>query len=289
MAQPKPLNIHQQELVGIVRAAHQTLAIARRVRTAELARRMAEERIRAERDFEEAEIRIKDQLAAEIVAHEANLDEALIFAYNEGVPIRRIALDGFGNRYDGGVSQLVMKLRADGRLGHREGWQVNTGVSKPKTAFPQAVDLQKIIHDSNTLDEPTFTVNPERLVLVPADENGEDGVSVVAVTMTMDARDPWFAQIEKNARPGTPFRGAIEVTLYEHPATGELISYESRETGELLWDHPVARWVKHYPESALAGFRSATLADFLADEDSDEQIATLGDKLDIRTAPESSE
>lgn len=74
----------------------------------------------------------------------------------------------------------------------------------------------------------------------------------------MDARDPYFASIAKNARRGTPYRHATTATLYQHPATGELTVHESKETGETLWDHPVARWVKDNYRDALREFVIAT-------------------------------
>jgi len=36
-----------------------------------------------------------------------------------------------------------------------------------------------------------------------------------------------------------------------------LTAFESKETGETIWDHPVARWVKDHPEEARAGFDRA--------------------------------
>lgn len=261
MPQSKPLEPHQQELVNIVKAAHQTLAIARKTRASELARRIAAEKIRLDREFEEGQIRIKARLDKELVTHETNLDEALIAAYNNGVPIRRIAFDGFGNRYDGGVQQLLVKLRADGRIGSREGFQRNTRDElDPTVAFPEPIDVHSILAENTRIDAPTFTLNDEPLVLVEPDENGRDGVSVQAVTLKMDPRDPWFSQIAKSARAGTPYRYDTTCTLYLHPATGALLTFESKETGDVTWDHPVARWVKVHPETALAGFNAA-LAD----------------------------
>ena len=289
--QPKPLDLHQQELVNIVKAAHRTLAVARKTRTTELARRIAEAKLASERRLERELVLIKMDLDAEVVAHETNLDEALIAAYSEGVPIRRIAFDGFGNRYDGGVQQLLVKLRADGRLGNREGWQRNTDEDvEPTVIFPEPVDLSGILAESTTIAEPTFLRLPSPITLVEADAAGEDGVYAEAVLLTLDSRDPWFKRIEKNARPGTPFLHATTVTLYLHPATGELQTFESRETGETFWDHPVARWVKDHPEEALAGFRVALVSTGPAAVSADDltQLATLGDQLGIR-ASEASE
>lgn len=292
MPQQKPLDIHQQELVNIVRAAHQTLKIARKTRSIELARRIAEEKLRSDRAFEQAQIRIKMELDDEVEAHAANLDEALIAAYNSEVPIRRIALDGFGNRYDGGVQQLLVKLRDDGRLGNRDGYQRNTSDESYGAAvsFPKPVDVGSILTESTTITGPTFTPLPSPITLVEADDSGENGVYVPAVLLEMDSRDPWFASIRGNARPGTPYLRATSVTLYEHPATGELLTYESKETGEMTWDHPVARWVKSHYGEALMGFRDATLHGAVvtlhgmstaATVDDLQQVANLGDQLGI--------
>src|SRR5690606_35699317 len=125
--------------------AHKTLALAPKTRVAEIARRTAAEKERVDANLRNGIQRIEQEAAAaklrlqqetqrsvtesvesvridvdrEVAVHESNLDEALIAAYNDGVPIRRIALEGFGNRYDGGVQQLLTKLRNDGRIGHR--------------------------------------------------------------------------------------------------------------------------------------------------------------------------
>jgi hypothetical protein len=258
MPQQQPLDLHQQELINIIKVAHQTLAIARKTRTRELARRVAEAKLQMEREFEQAQIRIKEELDAELVAHETNLDNALIAAYDNGVPIRRMALDGFGNRYDGGVQQLLVKLRDDGRLGNRTDWQRNAGERiQPEVVFPEPVNVDEILAEAATIKEPTFTALDEPLVLVEPDKRGKNGVTAPAVRLEFDYRDPWFKQIARNARPGTQYKNATFCTLYRHPASGVLTVHESRETGAITWDHPVARWVKDHPTEALDGYRTA--------------------------------
>lgn len=294
MSNQKPLDIHQQELVNLIRAAHQTLALARKTRSTELARRLAEGKLQIEREWENRQAAIKMDLDAEVAVHESNLDEAMIGAYNNGVPIRRIALDGFGNRYDGGVQQLFTRLRSDGRVGSRDGFQRNSKESAPTASFPKPINVEGILNESTTIDGPAFLHLPEPITLVEADPDGQNGVYAEAVTLTMDPRDPYFARIQKNARVGTPYLHATEATLYLHPATGELVTQESRETGDLIWDHPVARWVKDHPEEAREGFEAAqfsgTVAKFAspaATVDDMKQIAALGEQLGIR-GPEAS-
>lgn len=257
---------HQQELVNIVKAAHQNLSIARKTAAAELNRRRDAEELRIKNEtaqaLEAAMVRIKMELDGEVAIHASALDETLIAAYEAGVPIRRIALDGFGNRYDGGVHQMLRELRNDGRLGNREGYQRNSGEGDDVViTFPKPIDVNQILSEASTVADKSFTKLPKPLVLVEADaQRNLDQVAVDAVTLTMDSRDPFFAQIAKNARKGTPFRHATTATLYLHPATGELVTHESKETGETTWDHPVARWVKTFPGEALDGFKSAAEA-----------------------------
>jgi len=251
---PTPLDPHQQELVNIVSAAHQNLALARQTRSNELARRLAENRIRLQRELEESETRIRLNLDREVAFHESALDDALVAAYNSSVPIRRIALEGFGNRYDGGVQQLMGKLREEGRIGTRVGYQRNTTPAEEihaKAIFPKALDVQNILTESVLIvPAPAYTKLPDEFELVP-------GINVTAVLIEMDSRDPWFRNIAKNAREGTQYKNATEATLYIHPSTGMLTAFESKETGETIWDHPVARWVKDHPEEARAGFDRA--------------------------------
>lgn len=258
---PQPLDLHQQELINIVKSAHHNLAVARKVRLTELARRNAAEKLRIEQEvaaaLEASLIRTKQALDEEITAHEVALDDSLIAAYDSGIPVRRIALDGFGNRYEGGVHQLLIKLRADGRLGNRTGYQGRQEDDFVEVAFPKPINITEILNEATTLAAPTYTALPEPLVLVHPDENGNDGISVPAVRLEMDARDPWFKQIAKNAREGTPFKNATYCTLYLHPATGELTAVESKEKGAVTWDHPVARRIKAFPDETLAGFNAA--------------------------------
>lgn len=258
-AQPQPLDQHQQELVNITKTAHQTLALARQTRTSEYARRVALETARikldVERQIEEARAQIAMDLDAEVAVHESNLDEALIACYEAGIPNRRIAIDGFGNRYDGGVNALLTKLRTDGRIGNRIGYQRNTTDeldTETETLFPVPIDVEAILSTATSIGEPTYTLLPVPLELVPGDHEFD----VPQVRLDMDPRDPWFKRIAKNAREGTPFRNATFCTLYLHPTTGELLCFESKEKGSVVWDHPVARYAKEHAEEV----RNAVIA-----------------------------
>ncbi len=256
---PRPLTQHQQELLNVVKATHQTLMIARKTKTAEIERRIAEARIQAAREWDEIEAGIRVQIAAEIAHHESAEDEAIIAAYEAGVPVRRMALDGFGNRLDGAVHAKLRDLRADGRVGNVSGYQGADPDDERAVAFPKPVEIETVLAERTEIARPVFTALKEPLWLVDESSYGAgDGVSVMPVLLKMDERDPYFASIAKNARKGTPYRHATTATLYQHPATGELTVYESKETGETLWDHPVARWVKDNYRDALREFVIAT-------------------------------
>lgn len=261
MAQPKFFpDTHQQELIDILRTAHRTLAVARKTKGVELDRRIAEEKLRLEGMLQQAEARIKLELDAEVVAHEMNLDDALIAAYNANIPVRTIAGDGFGNRYDGGVQQLLVKLRADGRVGSRKGWSPS---EEPigNAEFPSSTGVADMLLATEEVAAPTFSLRYDPVVLVEESAEGAgDQVTAPAVVLELDPRDGWFGIIAKNARKGTPYLSATSCTLYEHPATGEITAFESKETGEETWDHPVARWAKVHPEQTRAGFDAAIAA-----------------------------
>jgi hypothetical protein len=264
IAMSNQMDHQQQELLNIIKAAHQNLAVARKVRESELRRRVSDEKRRieseAQRDVEASAIRIREQLEYEVALHESALDESLIAAYNQGVPVRRIALDGFGNRYDGAVHAMLRSLRADNRVGNREGYQRNTedrDLGVVTVEFPKPIDVEEILAEVTPMAGPRFVAASDMLVLVEAGPDGTGEVSVPAVILTLDARDSWFARIAKNGRPGTPYKHATHCTLYRHPFTRELLSHESKETGAMTWDHPVARWVIDNPTEAAEGFDSA--------------------------------
>ena len=245
----KPLDTHQQRLVNIIVQAHKNLALARKAKVSETERRIDEARIRHARLLEQAELAVRYDVEKEIEQHAAALEESVIAAYEAEVPIRRIALDGFGNRHDGAVHAMLRELRKDGRVGNR-------GSETTAVSFPPAIDFNEAINAVNEIQEPKFELMADPLVLVPA-TNPEDEVTVQAVKLTMDARDPFFREIAADARPNTPFKDAVTCTLYLHPFSGELTTHESKETGEMIWDHPIARWVKKNRDEALSGFKSA--------------------------------
>jgi len=263
---PQPLDYDQQRLITIIKTTHTNLAVARKVRVAEIERRTAAAKRAIQSEYEgrieAAAEAIKLDVDAEIAHHESSLDEALIAAYNAGIPIRRMALDGFGNRFDGAVHQMLRDLRTDGRIGNRVGYQRNTTDAldgETVVEFPKALDVEEMLSEVVTVREPIFTREARKLVLVEADPDGNSEVSVDSVLLEMDPRDPYLKSILSNARPGTPYMRATTATLYLHPATGALTVFESKEEGDVLWDHPVARWVKDHPEEAREGFDSAFL------------------------------
>jgi hypothetical protein len=260
MPQPKPLSTHQQELVNVVKVAHQNLALARKLRAREIDLRITAQKKALAEQLERDIERIRDDVDREITQHEAALDTALIGAYENGVPILRIATDGFGNRYPGAVQALIVKLREEGLVGSSEGYQRNTADPDDidiEVSFPKPVNADELLTDRTTIADAIFSTPFDFELVAESAPGAGDGINVKAVTLTMDTRDPYFKAIEKNARPGTPFLGATSVTLYQHPTTGELITHESNEPGTTLWDHPVARWVKDHPEEARIGFDSA--------------------------------
>ncbi len=277
---PRPLDEHQQKLISIVKAAHQNLAIARKTKAQEYQRRASLMRAELEaellRKIEEGNERIKLELDSEVVAHEAALDDALIASYNASIPVLRIAREGFGNRYPGGVQQLLVKLRTAGLIGSSEDYQRNSGDEVPATiTFPEPIDVEATLSEATTIEKPTYTLLPEPLSLVP----GEKEYDVLQVRLSMSPRDPWFGSIKGSARPGTPYLYATFCTLYLHPTTKELTVYESKEEGETFWDHPVARYVYTHMEEARAGYDAAIA---VTAEDLKE-VAELAEQLGIET------
>ena len=249
---PKPLTIEQQQLINVVKATHDTLILARRLKAQEVERRLDEARIQHERDWAKTEAQIRIDMDREITAHASAQDEAVIVAYNHDIPVRRIALEGFGNRLDGAVHSILRDLRKDGRVGNAVGYQggrdSNTAV-EAGVVFPETVQVEEILSDALVIQDVEFSLG-ETLELVP----GAPEYNAQSVIVSLDIRDPYRRRIEKNARPGTPFMHALTATLYRHPATGELMVLESNEEGDVYWDHPVARWVKDHREQAESEF-----------------------------------
>ena len=248
---PTPLTLEQQRLVNLVRVAHDNLILARRLKVQERTRRVAIARA----DFERVCAQIELDIENEIVQHEVAEDAAIIAAYNNGVPVLRIGTDGFGNRLPGAAQRKVAELREAGLLGNKVDYQAG----QERVEFPKAVDVEATLTEALTVEPPKFEANDLPLVLLPATDT-EPGVSVPSVKITMDPRDPWFKQIEQNARPGTEYRHATTATIYLAPHDGSLVTYESKEAGDTYWDHPVARWVKDHPTEALEGYETAIFA-----------------------------
>ena len=252
------LTDHQTTLLNILRAARKNSDTARRIREREISRRLAEAKLEAQRQWDRIENDIRVEVNDEVTRHAAAVDEALIAAYNAGVPVRRIALDGFGNRHDGNVHVMLKALRADGRVGNAVGFQINADGEDHRTVeFPQAAVIEEMLEEHTTIKEPEITLLDSGLVLVPESAPGAgDGITVAAATLTLDSRDPYFHSIRDNARKGTLHRQATTATIYIHPGTGKLVAHESAENGDLIWDHPVARFVKDHNEQVRAEFEA---------------------------------
>lgn len=257
MVTQKPLDAYQRELVNLVKAAHTTVDVARRTSSTELSRRIRENRIRIEREHDESETQIKIDMDAEMVLHQSNLDEALIAAYEANVPIRQIALDGFGNQYTGGAQQRISKLRDDGRIGSKTGYQRNTGDSEPASSYPKPVDVASILAEATTMQAPTFKLMEQELVVIAATPT-EEAITVSSYArLTMDERDPWFRSILGDAAPGATL-GATTATLFWNPynATEMRVLGSTEKIGK-KWHDPVAYWVALHPVEAFIGFKSA--------------------------------
>lgn len=262
MAVSRPLAPHEQELVGIVKAAHMNLLTARKLRVTETERRIAEARLKHERAWSAIEAQIRLDIDYEITQHEAADDEALIAAYQAGIPVRRIALDGFGNRLDGAVHAKLRELRADGRIGnitaHHHGAGAPTESElEPVVAFPQPVEVEALLAETAEVREPIYDLLGKPLTLVePSAPGADDAVTVPAVKITLDERDPYLQTIAGHMRKGTQYEGSYQATFYIHPATGEVTCWESKETGETLWDHAVARYAKDHKDEVDIQVRS---------------------------------
>lgn len=252
----RPLTEYQEELLATVKATRKTAEVARRMKEREASRRIAEAKIQAQRDWDAIEAAIRIDVADEIAQHVSASDEALIAAYNAGVPVRRIALDGFGNRHDGNVHAALKALRIDGRVGNAVGYQLrNDSTEERSVEFPQLIDIETVLAEKAVIDEPMVTPLDGKLTLVEESRPGaDDGIYVDAAVVKMDSRDPYFNTIKGNAREGTPYLHATTATIYLHPGDGRLVCHESTEAGELIWDHPVARFVKEYNDQVREEF-----------------------------------
>lgn len=290
MAQQQPLDPHQQELVSIVKAAHQNLALARKFKSQELARRLAAHKLGVDQAAErkradlkakyEADLaatghaqlsaletgseRIRLDLDGEVVTHESALDEALMGAYSGGVPIMRIAVDGFGNRYPGAVQQLINKLRAEGLVGSSVGYQRNSTPAEETDArveFPKPINVESLLNEASTISEPVFSALDGPLILWESRTDSSENIETTGVLLTMDDRDPYFKSIAKSMRVGlNPQIAAARTAHLYVDGAGKLSAQESNEVADTYWDHPVARWVKDHPAEALAGFNRALSA-----------------------------
>lgn len=258
MANAKPLDPHQRELVNIVKAAHRTLGLARSTKQAEQERRLQEAKFKAARDWEKIEFAIRDDMDREITAHASNLDEALIAAYNAGIPMLQIAREGFGLQFAGTVQQKIVKLRNDGRVGNRVGYHPN----EPNTevVFPEPVDVTAVLAEATEIEPPVFkrwSTEDEPYVIIPATATEDAITTTNAVMVTMDARDPYFRTIQDQASFSAN-RDPRPVILYLNPYNAdELVAAEYSLDPTQRWMNPVAFWLAEHPAEARMGFDAA--------------------------------
>lgn len=252
----KQLTEHQEKLLSTVKAAHANLEVARRTKDRETARRIAEAKIQAQREWDRVEELIRIDVAASVNLHATALDEALIAAYNAGVPVRNIARDGFGNRHDSNVHVMLRKLREDARVGNVVGYQGREDESDERSiVFPDPINVEAILLEANEIQDPEITLLDEPFTLVEESAPGAgDNVEVRAAVIKLDARDPYFSMIRGNHRKGSPYMNATKATIYVHPGSGKLVAHESAEEGDMIWDHPVARFVKDHNDQVREEF-----------------------------------
>lgn len=251
-----PLTEDQEKILATLKAANQSHQLARRTKTNEIARRISEAKIEMQRKLEETEELIRINIANEIAQHASNADEALIAAYNAGITVRVIARDGFGNRHDTNVHALLRKLREDSRVGNVVGFQERSdGTTDRQIVYPEPVNMDQIILEATQIADPEVILHEEPFELLPPSSPGaNDGVTVQAATIKLDHRDNYLASIRGNARKGSPYTAATTATIYIHPGSGQLVAHESREEGDLIWDHPIARFVKDHNDEVREEF-----------------------------------
>jgi len=225
------LNTEQELLLDATSAAYATARIAKNIANVEIKRRLAE-----------ANAQIQIDVEREIAQHEAELDEAIIAAIEGGVPALQIAIRAFGAKSPMGVYKRVWALRDDGRL--NPSLVINNIPIRPAdTAMPESPEVAKMI----SVQPPSFTPEEVPYEVAP-------GIRVSTVRLQLDARDPWFRDVADRLRPGTPFKRADHCILYRHPNTDEILAIESREVGDTMVDHPVARWALEHPDEVVAAF-----------------------------------
>lgn len=244
MASQKPLDPQQNQLVGLIRVAHTNLQVAHRSRSSELARRLRENKLRIERDLEQTEAAIKINIDYEMAQHQSSLDETIIAAFNAGVPIRRIALDGFGNQYDGQANARLVKLRDEGRVGTKINYQRGSTPNLEEVVFPQPVVFEQLLSEATVVAEPAFKY------LGPTE--AADGTMVGAVTLTIDGRDPWLKTVQDRKAYGATH--SLSVVLFINPYRDNLMAFDASLDPELRWDNAAAYWVATHAETARASF-----------------------------------
>lgn len=260
MPAPKPLTPAQASALVAIREARVLRDVARRNRSLEIERRLADVKARIA-------IEVDDQ----ITALERSLNEAMVAAVEQGVSIRRIAFDAMGATYDGSVRRIIHEAMADARRGSLDEAEAEyrsrfggegDGASQfepdappvsgnsfiPEPIWAQADGLQPPVGG------PRFTlVDPEHILF----DDGSERITVPTVAVEIDPLDPWILEVRENGRKGSEFLNATTCTIYRNPGTGKMVALESREDGASFYDHLAARWVKDHQEQASAGYDEA--------------------------------
>lgn len=240
MVNKRPATAAMDEAIAFVREARIRLAIAKKVRTSEIATRT-----------EALKAKVAIEVDAEIAKHEEALNVALLNAYELDASVRRISMEAFDSAFDAPVRRIFESLRQDGRWTPR-GRLSGRGVEMTDDEFkmPEPMELEEISRNT-AIQPPKFTFL-EAGRLLGAFDDGEIRADIVE--LELDPRSSFLREVIGSLRPGTPFATATKTTLMRHAATGKIISLDSNEVGESMVDHPVARWAILNPETVAQHF-----------------------------------
>lgn len=240
MPKMKPLEPRQQNALSAVREARLSLEAARRNKSLEVERRMAD-----------VKARITVEVGDQITALERALDELMLEAVDQGVPIRRIATEAFSARYDGSVRRMIHLALAD-----RRGEEIDPE-EKPVSGNSLIPAAHEIIHaDEPPVGGPRFTLDEVEHVLY---EDEQERITVVTVKVELDPLDSWIGRIREFGRKGSETLNATVCTIYKNPGDGKMLALESKEPGETFYDHLAARWVKDHQTQARFGYERAII------------------------------
>lgn len=249
MANAIPLDAHQTELLNLVKVSHANLLLARQVRAAEAGRRRKVAKIEVERILESKLAQIDVDLENEMAAHASAEDEALIAAFEAGIPQRRIALDGFGNQYDGAVVQKLVKLREDGRIGNKIGYQRNNRAPEDsaQVVFPEPFDIDTELAEAQQIPDIDFQY--------AGIYEAADGSEVDSVNVIIDKRDPWIRAAHQFKAFGAT--DSLVVTIFLNPYRDELVAVDETLDPDKKWNNVAAYWVAKHPTEARTAYNAA--------------------------------